>query len=93
MKFSDVELVEPITGEMYQVQVKSVATLRDYHECAESFAGGKYRKLFFVVHTPDKKLAEYNAQPSDSVEIIVPKRLAEMVVDLGLLNWLMNKIR
>ncbi|MEE9614761.1 MAG: hypothetical protein V3W31_07395 [Thermodesulfobacteriota bacterium] len=93
MKFSDVELEEPITGEMYQVQVKSAASFRDFLEYAENFVGGKYKKLFFVVHSPDKKLAEYAAQPNSSVEIILPKRLAEMVVDLGLLKWLMNKIQ
>lgn len=93
MKFSDIELEEPITGEMYQVQVKSTANPRDLQEYTETFSGGKYRKLFFVVHTPDKKLAE-TPQPEDSpVQVILPRRLAEMVVELGLLNWLLNKIR
>ncbi len=93
MKFSDIELEEPITGEMYQVQVKSTATPRDLQEYTDTFAGGKYRRLFFVVHTPDKKLTE-TPQPEDSpVQIILPRRLSEMVVELGLLNWLLNKIR
>jgi len=93
MKFFDIELEEPITGEMYQVQVKSTATSRDLQEYTDTFAGGKYRRLFFVVHTPDKKLAE-TPQPKDGpVQIILPRRLAEMVVELGLLNWLLNKIR
>ena len=93
MKFSDIELEEPITGDMYQVQVKSTATPRDLQEYIEMFSGGKYRRLFFVVHTPDKKLKE-TLQPEDGpVQIILPRRLAEMVVELGLLNWLLNKIR
>jgi len=93
MKFSDIELEDPITGEMYQVQVKSTATPRDLKEYINTFGGGKYRRLFFVVHTPDKKLAE-TPQPKDSpMEIILPRRLSEMVVELGLLNWLLNKIR
>lgn len=78
---------------MYQVQVKSTATLHDLHEYTEAFGGGKYRKLFFVVHTPDPKL-EKAPQPDESpVQLVLPGRLAEMVVDLGLLNWLLNKIR
>lgn len=93
MQYSDIELEEPITGEMYQVQVKSTATSRDFQEYSESFAGGKYRRLFFVVHTPDKKLLEMAQPGGNPVQIVLPRRLAEMVVDLGLLNWLMNKIR
>jgi len=93
MKFSDIELEEPITGEAYQVQVKSAATSRDLQDYADTFAGGKYRRLFFVVHTPDKTLADIS-QPHDSpVQLVLPGRLAEMVVELGLLNWLLNKIR
>lgn len=93
MKFSDIELEEPITGEMYQVQVKSTATPRDLQEYIEMFSGGKYRRLFFVVHTPDKKLKETLQPENGPVQIILPTRLAEMVVELGLLNWLLNKIR
>ena len=93
MKFSDVELEEPVTGDMYQVQVKSTASLKELKEYTSAFASGKYRKLFFVVHTPDKSLDKSPFPENDSVEIILPKRLAEMVVDLGLLNWLMKKIQ
>lgn len=93
MRFSDIELEEPITRDMYQVQVKSKATLREFQEYADNFGGGKYRKLFFIVHTPDQKLAEFTQTDTTRVEILPPKRIAEMVVDLGLVTWLMNKIR
>jgi hypothetical protein len=93
MKFSDIELEDPITGDMYQVQVKAAATRRDLQEYTDTFAGGKYRRLFFVVHTPDEKLADTSQQEDSSVQLVLPKRLAEMVVELGLLNWLLNKIR
>lgn len=93
MKFSDIELEEPITGEMYQVQVKSTATPKDLKHYADSFSGGKYRKLFFVVHTPDKRVSSVALPEDDSVQLVLPERLAEMVVEAGLLGWLMNKIR
>jgi hypothetical protein len=93
MKFSDIELEEPITGEMYQVQVKSAATPRDLRDYAETFGGGKYRKLFFVVHAPDRRLLETRMPADSPVQVILPKGLAEMVVELGLLNWLLNKVR
>lgn len=93
MKYVDIELEEPINGEMYQFQVKSSATLREFQEYAKKFQSGKYRKLFFVVHTPDKKLIEMSNQKENSVQLVLPGRLAEMVVDLGMVGWLLNKIR
>jgi hypothetical protein len=93
MKYSDIELEEPITGEMYQVQVKSTATSRDLMKYSDLFGGGKYRKLFFVVHSPDAKLSAMTESDEEAVQLVLPKRLAEMVVSLGLLNWLMDKIR
>ena len=93
MKYLDIELEEPINGEMYQVQVKSSALLRDFLEYAKKFQSEKYRKLFFVVHTPDKKLIEMPNQKENSVQLVLPGRLAEMVVDLGMVGWLLNKIR
>jgi hypothetical protein len=93
MKFSDIDLEEPITGDMYQVQVKSRATLREFQEYSNDFAGGKYRKLFFVVHSPDEKLADLNQTDTSRVEVLVPRRIAQMVVDLGMVTWLMNKIQ
>jgi len=93
MKYLDIELEEPINGEMYQVQVKSSALLRDFQEYAKKFQSEKYRKLFFVVHTPDKKLIEMPNQKDNPVQLVLPGRLAEMVVDLGMVAWLLNKIR
>jgi|LSQX01.1.fsa_nt_gb hypothetical protein len=93
MKYLDIELEEPINGEMYQVQVKSSASFRDFQEYAKKFQSEKYRKLFFVVHTPDKKLIEMPNQTYNPVQLVLPGRLAEMVVDLGMVAWLLNKIR
>jgi len=92
MKFSDLDLEEPITGDMYQVQIKSRATLREFQEYADNFTGGKYRKLFFVVHSPDQKLAKHNQTEANQVEVLGPSKIAEMVVNLGMVTWLTNKI-
>lgn len=92
MKFSDIELEDPINDERYQVQVKSAATFQDFMDYSQDFTTDKYRKLFFVVHTPDEKLSKM--QPNESpVQLVLPNRLSEMVVDHGLTNWLMNKVR
>lgn len=93
MKFSDIELVDPINEELYQIQVKSAASFSDFHKYSQGFDTDKYRKLFFVVHTPDKKLSETENNSESPVQLVLPKRLSEMVVDLGLINWLLNKVR
>jgi hypothetical protein len=93
MKFVDMELVEPITGEMYQVQVKSKATVNEFEEYVQNSSHGIYRKLYFVVHSPDKNLAEFQTDKYKDIELILPKRLAEMVVEFGLTDWLLTKIK
>ncbi len=92
MKYVDMELEEPITGDLYQVQVKSAATIEDFEEYAQNFSPGSFRKLYFVVHSPTEKLANYQKM-DESVELILPERLAQMVVGFGLTDWLLRKIR
>ncbi len=93
MKTVDMELQEPITGDLYQVQVKSFATTDDFEKYAEKFSSGRFRKLYFVVHSPESKLANDQNMTREGIELILPRRLAKMVVDSGLTDWLLKKIR
>lgn len=93
MKTVDVELEEPITGDLYQVQVKSAATINDFKKYAQNFLPGTFRKLYFVVHSPEAKLVNYQGKQHEEIELILPRRLAQMVVDFGLTDWLLKKIR
>ena len=44
------------------------------------------------VHTPtDERL--FKEKSTDFVEVILPDRLAGMIVDAGLVNWVLTKIR
>jgi hypothetical protein len=91
MKYADLELEEPITGGRYLVQVKSSAHVRDFAEYRDQFDRQKFRKLFFVVHNPSANLGR--ERNSETVELVLPGRLAEMVVDAGLVGWLLAKVR
>jgi len=93
LKFVDLELKDPITGDLYQVQVKSKATILDFKEYAEKFSDKGYKKLYFVVHTPDKRMFDYKHTTEGNIELLLPHRLSEMVVGLGLTNWLMERIK
>jgi hypothetical protein len=93
MKDVDIELEEPITRVLYQVQVKSAATLEEFEKSAHNFSPGSFGKLYFVVHSPAEKLANYQGVLDENVELILPGRLAQMVVEFGLTDWLLKKIR
>jgi hypothetical protein len=91
MKYADLELEEPITTERYQVQIKSAADMADFVRYRDQFQGRGFRKLFFVVHCPTVSLAKEESSPT--VELVLPFRLAGMVVDAGLVSWILAKIR
>ena len=93
MKFTDLELEESITGDKYQVQIKSRATLADLEEYRGEFASESFRKLYFVVHTPDAALYGFTPSCDDQVELVLVDRLAEMVIDGGLVGWLMDRTK
>lgn len=90
-KFTDLNLEEPITCEKYQVQVKSAASLEEFEFYRDQFNDSLYRRMYFVVHSPEKSLQA--AQDTDKIHLLFANRLARMVVDAGLVKWLMEKIR
>jgi hypothetical protein len=92
MKTTDLELEDPITRDQYQVQVKSQASREDFESFSKVSDQGLHRKRYFVVHTPDPRLAAFQEQPPD-VELILPGRLSDMGVRLGLVDWLLNHIK
>jgi hypothetical protein len=93
VKSFDLNLEEPITGDEYQVQVKSKATRKDFDKCCTLLDRENFRKLYFVVHTPDKALRDAHPTPDEKVELILAPRLADLVIDGGLVGWLLQKIR
>lgn len=92
MKYVDLELEEPITGELYQVQIKSRSAVAEFHNWEAQFAGIVYRKRYFVVHSPSLALAALKPSRPD-VELVLPDRLASLVVDHGLVGWVPERVR
>lgn len=100
MKFADLELEEPVTGDRYQVQVKSRSDVKEFEAYAATFVADHcddFRRLYFVVHSPTPALAVHIAKHGRvahdrGVEPILPDRLAQMVVGAGLTAWVLNKI-
>jgi len=91
MKYTDLVLQDSITKEKYQVQVKSKASYSDFLNCCSQFNQRDYKKLYFVVHTPDISLRKVKSTKS-YVELLRSTELAEIIVDLGLSDWVSNRI-
>lgn len=92
IKDIDLELEDPITHDKYMVQVKSVSDQKEFDKYAtkyEQLYKDKFRKFYYVVHDIKGPQLKTN---NDNIEIIRSNKLAEMVVSLGLLDWLTNKI-
>jgi hypothetical protein len=93
-KYYDFEFEEPITSERYQVQVKSAADAADFAKYVSQFSSRGYTRLYFVVHSPATNLMKYEPGTwQKKADLVLPTRLAQMVVDLGLTNWLMKKTK
>lgn len=86
-KTIDIDLVLPSTGERAFVQVKSKtsqAELREYIARIDEIA--PYDRMFFVYHSGEANTDD------ERVSVIGPDKLAELVVDAGLMNWLVRKV-
>jgi hypothetical protein len=92
MKSVDIELEDRITDDRYQVQVKSKATKAEADKCKEDFPSPPFRRFYLVVHTPAPDLVGSTEDRKARFQVILPERLATMVVDTGLTNWLLQKI-
>lgn len=90
----DMILASPVNARRVLVQVKSKATIDDLTEyleffgCAEKDGVKNYDEMYFVVHTPDKRLLSHQ---QGNVYVVGPDRLAELCINSGLVQWLIDK--
>lgn len=99
MKFFDLILEEPFTksssGKFYGVQIKSrsdVGTFRHYCDSFENEYKDSFKRLFFVVHSPDEALRNITVENSE-VELLLVPEIADLCIDGGLVSWVMEKSR
>jgi hypothetical protein len=88
-KILDLDIILPSTGERAFVQIKSKtnsAELAKY--TAQIDDRGPFDKMFYVFHSQTGDVES----DDDRVVVIGPDRLAEMVLDAGLANWLIRKV-
>lgn len=87
----DLALEQPTTGERAFVQVKSKATpavLQAY--IARFQADSTYQRMFFVCHSPHGTLPP--SSDDAAIHVWVGPQLANMTVQAGLLDWLIERV-
>lgn len=89
----DIAFQEDITGNLYVVQVKSTAGLKELLATASQFSTDDYEKVFFAVHSPR---ADIKDLPSDDlpehIQLLTADRIGELALEAGLINWIEQKI-
>jgi hypothetical protein len=85
-KTIDLVLMLPSTGERAFVQVKSHTTSAELAEYVGQLEGTLYDQMFYVFHSGEAKTDD------ERVIVMGPERIAEMVLDAGLVNWLIDKV-
>lgn len=88
----DVDLVlkQQATGELAFIQVKSKANQAVLNDCIGRYrSNGIYDRMFFVCHSPSKKLI---INDDKSIHLWTGAPLAEIAIKAGLYDWLIEKI-
>ena len=86
-KTLDLDLILPSTGERAFVQVKSKTNSAEFAEYVSKLEQhGPYDRMFYVFHSGAANTDD------DRVTVIGPEKLAELVLDEGLINWLIRKV-
>lgn len=90
-KSIDLELFSPITNESILVQVKSKAGITEF-EMFEQFAlSSQASQCYFVVHKPSQSLI--NKSSTSQVTTWSVEEIARLVVNYGLVEWLIAKAK
>jgi len=93
-KSIDLELLSPVTGETAAIQIKSQSNLKEFKKYLDDFSKmDQYVKFFYIVHTPSEDLKNYVISSDDvQVNLYFGEKLSELVINSGLVDWLMRKI-
>nr|MBA3768519.1 hypothetical protein [Acidobacteriota bacterium] len=85
-KTRDLDLILPSTSERAFVQVKSKTTSKELDEYVAKIDDGPYDRMFYVFHSGEAKTDD------PRVTVIGPEQLADLVMDAGLVSWLIRKV-
>ena len=92
VKTIDIELLAPVTNERAVVQVKSESNMKKFQEYKNRLTSmDEYDKYFYVTHTPSSELQSYiDLQEESDIQIWDAKKLSDLSINAGLIEWLIN---
>lgn len=87
----DVEVESPAIGEIAFVQVKSQATQGVLDDYVGRFRRrrDRYARMIFAVHSPNRDL---HLPPAEPIQVWDRQRISELVVALGLGEWVSKRV-
>jgi len=85
----DLDVFSPVTNRRAFIQVKSEASNEVFDDCVARFREmDQFDEMYFVVHTCNRKLAD---RTGARVNILDLEKLSKLVINAGLINWLITK--
>ncbi len=98
MKDLDLVLEEPFSHKLHAVQIKSKSNLPQLEKYIKSFNScyaNDFESFFYFVHTPDVGIETFAKEYADEkkIRIIFVDKIADYVIDYGLINWVMEKTK
>ena len=96
-KTIDIELENPVTGDLAFVQIKSRSSQAELDSYIELHERSAHKRMFFVYHTSSSDLKVSDSEIYDSEEKILSlwdvDRIAEQVFQNGLVDWVINRAK
>ena len=85
----DLDVFSPVTNKRAFIQVKSHASHETFNNSVARFREmNQFNEMYFVVHTSDPELGN---RSSEGVYVLGLMRLSHLVINAGLVNWLITK--
>jgi hypothetical protein len=89
-KTLDLDLLSPVTNEKAIVQIKSSSNFDEFQRYVNEFKKMKnYDKLFYVVHSPEKKLM--SAIRNEQIKLLLLDDITKLSINSGLIDWIIKK--
>lgn len=89
-KSIDLDLASPVSGNRAFVQIKSQSTLKEFEHYINQYKKMKeFNEMYFVVHTTNDSFRKRRNQPD--IKFWDVERISELVVNSGLVNWVIKK--
>ena len=89
-KTIDITMISPVTGNRAFVQVKSKASMSNFESYIEEYREmDEFDEMYFVVHTKDGSFEGWQDTPD--IKLWDVEKLSRLVVNSGLVSWLMKK--